>query len=68
MQMDKVKSDCNGNKHDEVNDIIVVCTKMQETIRKCNYKETKIMGTPLGHGQKKIREKHEVPNIKSWWG
>jgi hypothetical protein len=57
MKMAKVKSNCKGNKQDEVNGSVAVCTKTQATISKCNRKETKITGTPSRHGQKKIREK-----------
>jgi hypothetical protein len=48
--MDKVKSDCIGNKNNEANGIVVVCTKTQVAIRNYNCKATKIKITPLGHG------------------
>jgi hypothetical protein len=58
----------NINKHDQVNINKAICTKKKKTIRKCNRKETKIIGTPSGHGHKKRREEHSVSNFNSWKG
>jgi len=46
------KSVYNGNKYDEENGSITLCTKMQVVYKNIQPQRNKIMRNPLGHGPK----------------